>query len=78
MTIARGHLTFQGKRTNLVIDSPRVVSVGVIESDRINLWVTVAGADGHEVLFADGSRLGWGGVRGGTQQAADEIDLAQR
>lgn len=44
--------------------------------DTINPWITIEDRDGNRVLFADGSRFGWGGVRGGTVKLVDEIEKA--
>jgi hypothetical protein len=52
------------------LDNPHVVSVGPAGVDRVNVWVTVEGSGGETALFADGSRFGWGGLRGGTAALA--------
>ncbi len=74
--VSPGKLTFRGKRGDVVIEEPRVLSVGLSGMDTINPWITVADRNGTTALFADGSRFGWGGVRGGTARLASEIEKA--
>jgi hypothetical protein len=76
LEVGPGGLVFRGKRGDIVLEQPRIVSVGLAGADTINLWITVEDRDGSRALFADGSRLGWGGVGGGTARLAAEIENA--
>lgn len=62
----------------LVLDGPRVISVGQAGVDAVNVWVTVEDSKGSRALFADGSRFGWGGLRGGTEVLAGALSEAGR
>lgn len=73
LEITPGSLTFHGKRGDVVVVDPRIVSIGQNGTDFINTWITVEGRDEGRALFADGSRFGWGGVSGGTARLAAEI-----
>jgi hypothetical protein len=67
LTVESGRISFHGKRGDLVLDDPRVVSVGPAGVDAVNVWITVEDSKGLRALFADGSRFGWAGLRGGTK-----------
>jgi hypothetical protein len=60
-------LEFRGKRETVRVTDVRRVSYGKQGKDRVNNWVRVEYGDGMSAYFADGSRLGWGGIFGGTK-----------
>ena len=76
LEVRPGKVEFRGKRGHVVLEQPWIVSVGLAGADTINVWITIADRDGNQALFADGSRLGWGGVRGGTVKLAAELEQA--
>jgi hypothetical protein len=77
LVIEPGRIEFLGRKQSFVVESPRVVSVELRGADTINPWVEVVGVDGERGFFADGRRLGWAGVRGGTAALAEAIESCQ-
>jgi hypothetical protein len=78
LIIESKRLEFLGRLNAFVVERPRVVGVNLRGVDTINPWVEVEGADGERAFFADGSRWGWGGARGGTEALAREIQSCLR
>jgi hypothetical protein len=78
LSIDDDRLTFSGNKHNVVLENARVVRVQRRGRDFINRWVVVEDDSGQQAMFADGSRLGWGGVLGGTTRLAHAIKDAQR
>lgn len=73
LSVEHNRLAFYGKRGEIILDAPRVIGVGLSGVDFINVWVTVEGAGGVRAQFADGTKFGWGGIRGRTEALANVI-----
>jgi hypothetical protein len=76
LVVSADGLAFRGRHGEVVLDHPRVISIGLSGVDSINTWITVEDRDGQRALFADGSLFGWGGVRGGTARLGADLDKA--
>jgi hypothetical protein len=64
-------LEFQGKKDTVIIKHVKRVSYGKQGRDFVNNWVKIEYGEDPELstaLFADGSKLGWGGIFGGTKR----------
>lgn len=77
LVVSSDHLEFPGLR----IDTAAITKVSYVMQGRdfVNHWVKVeytAGGESRECYFADGGRLGWSGVLGGTRRMFSAVQAA--
>jgi hypothetical protein len=77
LTLDDNLIIFEGKKGKVEIRNVKRVSIGKQGRDFVNDWVKVEYEEGSNPLtafFADGTRLGWSGMFGGTKKILAEIE----
>ncbi len=68
LVINENSVEFRGRQTTIKIANIQKASYRRQGIDLVNNWVKLEYDDGRKAFFADGTRLGWGGIFGGTKR----------
>lgn len=73
LVVGENYLEFKGKKENVHIANIRRISYGKQGRDFVNNWVKIEYDNDKTAFFADGDRLGWKGIFGGTEQILEAV-----